>query len=67
MASATEQRERLDEITDLLQSGITETSVDGETNKFDVASLRREKRELEVALGLRRKRRRMVDIQFGGR
>lgn len=66
MSSATD-RERLDDITDALQNGATETIVDGETLKLNLEHLRREKVQLEIKLGIRRRRPRAFGLLTGDR
>ena len=53
-------RQKLDRINALLQSGVSSTSVDGESTTFDLASLRREQRQLEIQLGLKKRRSRII-------
>lgn len=60
-------RDRIADIDAILQSGVTSTTVDGETTAFDHASLRRERQTLQEQLGTKRKRRRVFNLNMGGR
>jgi len=55
MAAETDEQ-KVTRLRELLQSGVTSTTVDGETTSFDLASVRRELIALERRLGYRRKR-----------
>ena len=65
--SNAEKRTRLSDIEEILTSGVTETTVDGVTTKFDLDSLRRERHQLQVSLGIKRRRRRVFGLTMGGR
>lgn len=66
MATETDSQ-KLARLRTLLESGVTSTSLDGETTSFDIASVRREIARLEVKTGVRRKRGRIITVDMGRR
>lgn len=60
-----ERRQRISEIRELLQSGVTSTVNDGQQATFDHESLRRELRRLEEDEGIRRRREKVTNIFLG--
>lgn len=59
--------DKINRLRALLQSGVTSSTVDGETTSFDLMSVRRELRQLETEYGIRRKRSRVITPQMGRR
>lgn len=59
--------DKINRLRELLQSGVTSSTVDGETTSFDLMSVRRELRQLEIEYGIRRKRSRVITPQMGRR
>lgn len=60
-------QQKLDRINALLESGVSSSTVDGVTTTFDLPSLRREKHRLEVQLGIKRSRARIITPDMGKR
>lgn len=56
--------DKINRLRELLQSGVTSSTVDGETTSFDLMSVRRELRQLEIEYGTRRKRSRVITPQM---
>lgn len=52
--------DKINRLRALLESGVTSSTVDGETTSFDLMSVRRELRRLEAEYGIRRKRPRVI-------
>lgn len=67
MATTQEKRDRLAAIDEILQSGVTSTTVDGETTSFDHDTLREERTRLQEQLGQKSKRHRVFNFNMGGR
>lgn len=67
MPTVAEIRERLNSIEAILQSGVSSTTVDGETTAFNHDTLRQEQQRLLEQLGMVRKRRRVFNLNMGGR
>lgn len=68
MGMATEtDAQKLARLRTLLESGVTSTSLDGETTSFDLESVRREIARLETKTGIRRKRGRILTLDMGRR
>lgn len=67
MPTRTELRQRLADIDAILQSGVSQTTVDGVSTTFDLTSLRRERQEIQAKLGERRTRNRVFNLNMGGR
>ena len=65
--SAAEDKIRLNEINELLATGIKSTTNDGQTTSFDLASLREERQAIEVRLGIRKRRPRVFGLSMGSR
>lgn len=62
-----EIRDRLDEIDEILETGVSSVSVDGTSTTFDLAALRRERQTLRQKLPEYRARRpRASRINLGG-
>jgi hypothetical protein len=59
--------DKINRLRALLESGVTSSSVDGETTSFDLASVRRELVRLEREYGIRRKRSRVITPAMGRR
>jgi hypothetical protein len=59
--------DKINRLRALLESGVTSSSVDGETTSFDLASVRRELIRLEREYGIRRKRSRVITPAMGRR
>ncbi len=66
MATETDAQ-KLARLRTLLESGVTSTSLDGETTSFDLESVRREIARLETKTGIRRKRGRILNLDMGRR
>ena len=60
-----EHAEEIAQIEAILNSGITETSEDGQVTKFDLDHLRRRLRELKVESGQIKRRNRIRTIRLG--
>lgn len=67
MATVTELRQRLNDIEAILQSGLTQSTVDGETQQFDHDTLRRERQQIRERLGECQRRHRVFNFNMGGR
>lgn len=59
--------DKINRLRALLESGVTSSSVDGETTSFDLESVRRELLRLEREYGTRRKRTRVITPMMGRR
>jgi hypothetical protein len=59
--------DKINRLRALLESGVTSSSVDGETTSFDLESTRRELVRLERDYGTRRKRSRVITPMMGRR
>ena len=55
---------RLAEINEVLARGVKKFTADGQSGEFELDQLRRERRRLEIKLGLRRKRSRMIRFKI---
>ena len=60
-----ERQQRIDEIEQLLSSGVKTHATDGQTTSFDHATLREELRRLRVAAGQIRPRQKVTNIFLG--
>jgi hypothetical protein len=59
--------DKINRLRALLESGVTSSSLDGETTAFDLDSVRREVVKLERQYGVRRKRSRVITPAMGRR
>jgi hypothetical protein len=59
--------QKIDRLRALLQSGVTSSTVDGESVSFDLEAVRRELAKLEATNGARRKRSRIITPAMGRR
>jgi hypothetical protein len=59
--------DKINRLRALLESGVTSSSVDGETTSFDLESTRRELIRLEREYGIRKKRPRVITPMMGRR
>lgn len=59
------RRTRIAEIEAMLASGVTSTTVDGQSASFDLESLRRELRRLKELEGIQRPRQKVTNIFLG--
>lgn len=60
-------QQKLTRLKALLESGVTSTTVDGESVTLDLKAVRRAVYLLEVQLGYRRKRSRILNVDMGRR
>lgn len=67
MPTPSEIRDRIAAIDDVLQSGVTSSTLDGETASMDHDTLRRERLALKRQIGTETKRHRVFNFNMGGR
>ncbi len=67
MATQAELRERLADIDNTLSTGVSSQTTDGVQTVINHDTLRRERAAILVALGLKRRKSRVFNLNMGGR